>query len=649
MTSELSVGSAPNITRGVGDVETYPNFFCISFVDYVSDHEVTFEISERKNDLGSLVSCIRSLQYFISFNGQHYDNLMVQYLNANYNRLIATNPGSINKELKVLNDLIINADENDRTTYNAFERYTRNQPWQTIDLFLYWSKLTRISRKLSLKSMAVNMNWPRIQELPYGPDHIVELHEMDAIIDYNLNDCRITKELAVRMKKDINLRMDAKKRYGFNCLSWDGVKLGYNILLKRYSDRIGAEISNVRALRTVRTQVDIGALILPVIAFKEASTTKRQYIEDKSLITEFTSFYGLHMYLKGLTVKTTKEISCRVMYKGNRYDVKSGGLHTYHNSEVKDPGKLLYRDIDVSSYYPTFGGKWQAIPEHLGIEFAEELESVRQERIKLKANGQGKSNDAELLKLAMNGGFYGNTNNEHTAMQDMRCMLNITINGQLLLLMLCEQLIDIGATIDMCNTDGVTILFPEAIKDAVEKVCSDWEVLSRMELERITYLKVVRMNINNYIALYDDKGTTKAKLKGLFLTEPPVDMSRDALVISKALYAHYVEGKDIEQFIRSHNNIYDFCICQKVSKQHFVTWNGKAQQRLNRYFVTNSGPYLYKVKDGVSSHMMKDRSVQLFNDYYKASMEKYNINYNYYVSEAKKLINQLEPQQLSMF
>ena len=645
------------MARGVGDVEVYPNFFCISFADYDSDLETTYEISERKNDLTALNEYVgKRLKQFISFNGMHYDNVITMYLHSNYHQLKNLGYEAITKALKQLNDLVILSDENDQEARNKYARYKRNHPWETIDLFLYWSKLTRVSRKLSLKSIAVNMNWPRIQELPLGPDHEVSLEEIPAIIEYNLNDCRVTKELAKRMKKDINLRAEAKKRYGFHCMSWDGVKLGYNILLKRYSDRIGAEMRDVRELRTRRASIDIGSLILPVIAFKDGPLTKRQYIEKKALITEFSSFKGLYEYLKGLTVTTTTEVNCRVMYKGNRYDVKSGGLHTYHGASVVAPGpNEIYEDDDVSSYYPSLGEAWGMTPAHLGPEFAEELKAVKEERLTLKRNGLGKSNDAELLKLAMNGGFYGNTNNEHTAMYDPQCMLTITINGQLFLLMLCEQLIDAGAKVDMCNTDGITILYDKSITDKVRDIFKAWEKMSRMELENVNYLKVARRDINNYLAIYttkDKEGNASVgyKQKGAFLTDPPVDMSHDNLVVPKALYNYYQNGEPVEAFIRKHTNIYDFCSCQKVSKVYSVYWNGKKQQRLNRYFVTKGGAYLYKSKDGVGmEHMMSGFPVGLFNDFYEKPMEDYRINYDYYIAEAKKALLQLEPQQLSMF
>lgn len=84
-------------------------------------------------------------------------------------------------------------------------------------------------------------------------------------------------------------------------------------------------------------------------------------------------------------------------------------------------------------------------------------------------------------------------------------------------------------------------------------------------------------------------------------------------------------------------------------KTYQVWHNGLIQQHLNRYFVTKGGAYLYKSKDGVKMlHMMKDTAVQLFNDYYEVPFEDYNINYAWYISKTKEILNELEPNQLTL-
>jgi hypothetical protein len=638
------------MTRAVMDVEVYHNLFSIAIKDYDSDENMLYEITERRNDLESIYAFLVSIKYLIGFNSLHYDGVILNYIVKEIDKLRKMSVKEICTKLKRLSDLIIS--DNDNKNYSLYSRYKWNKPWIDIDLFMYWSKMLRISKKMSLKMFEVNLKWPKVQELPIHHDAHIELGQIGELLDYNMNDTSATKALALTLSKDINLRMAAMKKYGFGteCLSWDGVKLGLKIIVARYAFRTGIPLKDVEQMRTYRTSVDIGSLILPIILFKHSECTNRVFTEDKKLVTEFKSFYGVHEYLRNLVVTSTKDVNCRVMFQGNRYDIKSGGLHTYHNPQVVVPGpNQIYRDIDVSSYYPTEAAKWGFVPEHLGTEAAEELDAMRLERLALKASGQGKSNDANLLKLAMNGGFYGNTNNEYTAMYDMQCMLAITINGQLMLLMLCEKLIDLGVQIDMCNTDGITVLYDKSLQAKVDNTIRAWENLTRMEMESVYYTKVVRMNINNYLAFYEENGKSGVKEKGMFLTNPPIDGSRDAVVIPKAIRAYFEKGTKVEDFINNHDDIYDFCISQKVDKKYTVYWNGQPQQRLNRYYIVRTGPYLYKSEDGEKmTNLMKGYSVHLFNNYEEKSMKEYNINYSYYISEAKKIINELSPSQLSL-
>lgn len=634
--------------RVVADIEVYHNIFTCTFVKYDGEEKWVFEISERKNQLVEFVEFVLGITYLISFNGVHYDSPIIMYIVKNVSNIKKEDWNSVTERIKSLSDTIINDDSG--ANYKTYSKY-KYPPYCQIDLFMYWSKLTRVSRKLSLKSFAINLNWYRVQELPIHHNAQVRVDQIDALLDYNLNDVLVTKSLAHYMKPDINLRMAARARYGFECLSWDDVKLGLAIIIKRYCDRTGLDPNEVKALRTYRENINIGDLILPIVNFKEADISYRQYISDKRLMIEFKSFYGLWQYLKTLVVNDTKSISCRVLYEGLAYDIKSGGLHSYHNAEVVIPNGKKYKDKDVSSMYPTISAMWGIGPEHLGPEAPEELDVMRVERLTLKANGLGKSNDAEMAKKAMNGGWYGNMNNEYTPMYDPQGLLGTTINGQLMLLMFCEKLIEIGAVIDMVNTDGVTIIYDPNLHDEVERVSKEWEQLVRMELETVTYLKVVRKDINNYLAFYEDKGEVKVKEKGMFLTNPPIDMSHDFLVIPKAIKAYYQYNTPIEEFIMNHKEIYDFCGSMKCDKSYKVFHNGKETQRLNRYFVTRTGAYLYKSKDGVKMmNMLKDIPVKLFNDYYDVpNFVDYGIDYRYYIAKVKEIINELEPTQTSLF
>ncbi len=100
---------------------------------------------------------------------------------------------------------------------------------------------------------------------------------------------------------------------------------------------------------------------------------------------------------------STNDLSYTVIIKDLRYDVKSGGLHSFHLNEkiFPDLTKVIYRDADVKSYYPTLGAEYLCVPRHLpGMDKV--LDKIKKLRIEYKNTGRIK--DSNLYKLALNGG-----------------------------------------------------------------------------------------------------------------------------------------------------------------------------------------------------------------------------------------------------
>jgi DNA polymerase elongation subunit (family B) len=65
-----------------------------------------------------------------------------------------------------------------------------------------------------------------------------------------------------------------------------------------------------------------------------------------------------------------------------------------------------------------------------------------------------------MLKLALNGA-YGKSLSEHSVLYDPKFGLTVTINGQLLMYLLCEKLLETaGLKLLQVNTDGLTIRYP---------------------------------------------------------------------------------------------------------------------------------------------------------------------------------------------
>jgi len=260
--------------------------------------------------------------------------------------------------------------------------------------------------------------------------------------------------------------------------------------------------------------------------------------------------------------------------------------------------------------------------------------------------------EAELKKLKMNGGFYGNTNNAYSCMFDWLCTLQITLNGQLFLLMNVEmQTRNKGIVVDMCNTDGISYYLDKTEKEYFDKTNKEWEKITKTELEYVNYELVIKSSINDYLAFYYDKeGKIKIKEKGFYVTKPLLDMSKEFLVIPKVIQKYFLhkyfknEEINIEQEVKKHSNIYDFCSSSKIDKDYQVIYNGEKVQQLNRYYVSKKGSYLYKKKKEKIEleSVLKNTKVIILNNKTEEINDERNIfeiDYKYYINAVQEHIN----------
>lgn len=233
--------------------------------------------------------------------------------------------------------------------------------------------------------------------------------------------------------------------------------------------------------------------------------------------------------------------------------------------------------------------------------------------------------------------------------------MTVTINGQLFLTMLAERIADAGFQIESVNTDGITTFVNKNRIEEYQNICKNWESEIGLELEFAYYYKIFRRNVNSYFAWYADKNGEALykndkpyiKEKGEFLTSIVLGKGYDMPIVSKALKQYFIDGTDIETFIKSHNNIYDFCKMQKVDRKFKTVWGGVEQQRTNRFFVSanpNCG-YLYKVdkNNNKAASILKGFGVEIFNKFEEREMKEYRINYGYYCSEARKILYEIDP------
>ncbi|MGL4203784.1 MAG: hypothetical protein ACRCTT_20355, partial [Enterobacter roggenkampii] len=198
--------------------------------------------------------------------------------------------------------------------------------------------------------------------------------------------------------------------------------------------------------------------------------------------------------------------------------------------------------------------------------------------------------------------------------------MKITINGQLSLCMLVEQLIKVpGLRMIQCNTDGITFHCPIEYVDHAHNLRLWWEQLTKLELEEVRYSRFFIRDVNNYIAEYEDG---HLKRKGAYEYKREWHKDHSALVVVKAVEAHLVRGEDIAAFIFSHTDPFDFMIRGKVNRDcslHMVYQNGYQEQLANtiRYYVSNTGGALIKrsIPKGVPGTWK--RKTKITDEYYE--------------------------------
>ena len=339
----------------------------------------------------------------------------------------------------------------------------------------------------------------------------------------------------------------------------------------------------------------------------------------------------------------------RIAIDGLMHTMAKGGLHSESKPGIIIPkANEIILDADVSSFYPAILVELGIYPEHLGKDFYHIVNDIMQQRLKakvLKKEDPKMALKAEALKIAINS-IYGKLGNDYSYLLDKQAMYSVTLNGQLFLLMLVEKLSLAGIKCVYSNTDGITCLFDRSLTDTYYQISKEWQEETGFILEFVEYKKMYIKDVNNYLIVdeYDN-----VKIKGDFSTSENLSGGYDAPVIAKAIYEHLINGADILEFFKNHDNIYDFCMAQKTGPQfqtehhYFNDGNYKIDnlQKNNRYYVSNTGGYLYKKYKAQDKRvsLVAGFKITLFNDFFGS--DDYNINYGYYTKRANDIILKL--------
>lgn len=617
------------------DVEVYPNCFLCSIKDYDTKKVTIWEISERKNDFKQIKAFFSTYKGFlVSFNGIHYDNCIILWLLNNGGK------GSVSEfllSLKQWSDKVINEDFwwNDK----KLSKYKYHNMWTDVDLFLYWSKMLRLSKKISLKSLGIQLGYSTVQELPYEPNKQLVASEIDELIHYNsVHDLGILELLLNKMEGEVKLRSYVKREYELNCMSFDAPKIASEILLQHYCKESWIEGYDDHQYGDLKTKIQ--------------SVRKNRFTTGKPLSLPPISFQlpaFQKLYTAMCNAKRDFSEEVIIVHKNTALKLSYGigGIHAVNKNEIyKEDDNNLIVTSDVASMYPNLIINYKLIRYE---EILNKYIQVKEDRIDAKATGN-KTKDA-FLKLILNS-TSGLIDNEHSWLYYPEGAMKLRLMGQLVLTVVIDRLVVKGFNVISANTDGIECIIPKESEQDYYSIVNQVGKEFNLIFEHEKYKQIVYQNVNSYICeTYNSKKPLKQK--GLFVESPDLSNSTDFLIIPKALKAYFIDGVDVEQFVRNHTEIYDFCCSKKVDKSYYVTWTSpegvtSKQQRLNRFYASTKGGYILKNRDGSFSHLLKASGVQIYNNYTPEFPK--DINYTYYIKEIKSIIRDLyNHNQLSLF
>lgn len=631
------------------DIEVYPTTFMVGLKDYYTGELESIEVSPWLDQRERLFEWLDFDGFLITFNGVNYDETVLQYIKKNQDGLIWSTPEEFCYDIWGFSDSVI------RDDFEKIKEYKWNRSWTSVDLYLYWAKMLRLSKKISLKSLGIQLGWPKVQELPYPPGMTLNQQQWEEVKDYNLsNDLGIlellTKQftgkgyVSIGNLGTIQLRKHIVDQYKINAWSMDSPKIASEILLKEYCKITGQDKKEVRKWRFNK----------PIIYFRELFKDVDfdfQTLPFQKVYEEWMN--STDTFKKEFIVGTTHPI---------KISVGVGGIHSINNNEIyeSDEDYVIVTD-DIGAMYPTNIENWKAFrfPEVLGTYSGFKQKRIVETKPGLKKHKKGSKEWNEFFqqdlfyKLILNG-VSGLLDMEQGWLYYPEGIMKVRCGGQLILLWLIEQCIINGIEVISTNTDGLEVRVKRTELDLYLSLVKKAEQKFNITFEREFYKKIIYSNVNCYLAILEN-GSLKKK-GSLFLTHPELGNSVDFLVVPKCLELYFVQGLKPEQVLSDPKkyglHIYDFCASFKVNKDYTVLWNNQKQQRLNRFYVSKNAPYLYKQKNTKSKpdNMLKGWGVQIYNLHEEKEFEDYKIDYTYYLSEINKVISELHRHnQLKLF
>ena len=637
------------------DLETYKNFFSATFKRGGIFYQ--FKCHGEQNDYLALLQFFAKNRdcTFVGYNSFHFDDIILAYLILKEDQLKELSVEHLTYAIKNLADFIITKkDDWNYSKYLAPFKYHRL--FKSVDLMEviregYTSK--------SLKLVGVNIKWNKLQDLPIH--HEANVDDPDLVMEYNMNDVSITEAIFDAIKGRLVLREKLTSTYGVDVTSSADSKIAKDILDKYFKDA-GVDVD---ALRNKRTKYSEPIKLKDVISEKVKFKTEKY----NSFLEEISS------------IEVSDDTKLKLQFSSElvKHDIAMGGIHGAIKHQVfRTDKKYTIYDLDFGSYYPYLMLTLGVVPLHIEDKelFLSTLRKIVEDRISAKKIDPIK---ADGLKIAVNT-IYGLLNSETYWLEDRKAQLQVTINGQLYILMVTEMLEMHGYQVIYTNTDGYMVLCENGKEEFLHEINRQFAEYTNIGIETEIVDQIVFKDVNNYYCKFK---SGKQKFKGCFLPQGGILKGFVNPIVAIALQKYYVDNITPEEYIPTHTDIYDFCTAFKIddkftniyehvqittithspkTKKQYIKPKHEVQilssipiQKSCRFYVSNPAIISdntvegyrvrkMKVEEGIQkfTDLCAGYTVTLANDVDDTPISERNINYQYYIDKVREIINEIK-------
>jgi hypothetical protein len=546
------------------DTECFHGYYLIKFKGVESSITRDYEIYDGRDLDTNAVRKVLANNQIITFNGNNYDIPMIM--------LALTGAGT--EALKAASDWIINGNHN---SWDFYDHYQIERPdWiDHIDL------IEVAFGQGSLKLYGGRLHSKRLQDLPLSPDTIVTEAMRGDIVRYCENDLDTTRDLYLHLKPQIELRERMSLSYGIDLRSKSDAQIAEAVIRSEVSKALGRRLEkpNIPPGTVFRYKAPAWVKFkTPQLQLKLAAIEGSEFVTDKN----------------GSPKDPDALSGAEIQMGDSVYRMGIGGLHSSESCAahwVDDETELM--DSDVASYYPFLIVTCQFAPSHIREAFLRVYTSLVERRIAAKRAKD--SVVADSLKLVLNSSF-GKFGNFWSYIYAPDLMIQVTVTGQLGLLMLIETLESVGISVVSANTDGIVLKYKKSRKDEVLQIIREWEKVSGLSMEQTYYKALLSENINNYIAIKDGGGV---KGKGCY-SDVSISKNPENAICVDAVKAFLGKGVPVAQTIIGCNDIRKFLTVRTVKggaiKITRTVYDDKLTPGKMKAFLLNEG--LFQVKPG---------------------------------------------------